>query len=299
LRSFEENENALDAIQCFAHPAQNNDDFDFDFNQQFDYQIDSTMIAPLIFSNDQHVEADLIGFIQLINGTFTINEKQTLFPLTEVIAIGLKLLHHLSPSNKIFSAINGCNENESEQQDEDVTLRKLLFKTRVRRGISRSHRGEIKPQSHSLSTEDHNIINVDNRHRSISHAASPIFHDNMSTTSSISSQPTPIFAPMVNANAPLSPLLSMKRNRKRNESEHFHLQPDELDGQHQLNSIVVDAIDFKKEQQKLKDEHDRIRQHKSRRSISCESPSQSSTVHRKHPSTNNQLLRPPTPMSNV
>lgn len=72
------------------------------------------------------------------------------------------------------------------------------------RGISRAVPHEIhigsKPQSHSIPTDDHHILNHDGRHNSISHNASPIYPDNIST-SSVKSHSTPLFSPMIASNA--------------------------------------------------------------------------------------------------
>merc|ERR1712228_751527 len=96
INGFEEKETNLDAIKCYLKPSQYNDNFNLEFNKQFDYNMNSTLIAPLIFANEQYVEPELIGIIQLINKEnakdfgFTLNDKQSLFPLTKICAVALK-----------------------------------------------------------------------------------------------------------------------------------------------------------------------------------------------------------------
>ena len=99
-------------MKCYDNPSQNNYNFNAIFNKQFNYEIDSTLIAPLLFKNEQYIDAELIGIIQLINKKnknnveFTLKDKKLLQPLTKVFANALKLLYHIWSSNKIFAAIN-------------------------------------------------------------------------------------------------------------------------------------------------------------------------------------------------
>ena len=125
MENVEENDNNLSLInsmKCYNNPSQSDSNFNTIFNKQFNYNIDSTLIAPLLFKNEQYIDEQLIGIIQLINKQnktnfeFTLNDKKLLAPLTKVIAVALKVLYHISSSHKIFAAING-NDNTMHHVD--------------------------------------------------------------------------------------------------------------------------------------------------------------------------------------